>query len=522
MLVLLWAQVPALAAVGLAQGASIYEIVVASLLLIVLAVVGMIARSHSFAAAAVALGLVTASGILVRYLNGSIESQFTFFLVIVALSFYRDWLPLLLGFVYVATYHLIAGFIVSVEASTQSSAAANPVLWTSTHLSFTLLLVLLLMGGWRLATRADARGDSTEDWFRLSFERASVGMAVLTPSGQFLHANEALTRILGYDEGHLLGSNIRSVIHTDDLGDLGQVWEEMGNTITQTATTWMRCRTFNGQAIWGRVSLSFVLGTSHQPATVLLQLEDATQAYHEQRRLEGLISGKDEFVAAIGEEIRQPISAVLELTAHADRDGVDLSSTIRRIETHTKELASIVDDLIVSARANTIPVSVVARSVDAGLLCRETLAGVPGAENIPVDVRATYLWADRGLTKRLVSSLVGYAIRYGGPAITLETKSSGPDIVIQVIDDGPEIPLSERERIFSGDLRSGQPVTRPAALGLSLTVCRHLARQMDGDVAYRRTAAGHNILELRLPSEQVSAGHNARTEFESEALGIPA
>src|SRR3990170_2836275 len=80
LLLLLWTLVPALAAVGLAQGASIYEIVVASLLLIVLAVVGMIARSRGLAASAVVLGLVIAAGILVRYMNGSTESQFAFFL----------------------------------------------------------------------------------------------------------------------------------------------------------------------------------------------------------------------------------------------------------------------------------------------------------------------------------------------------------------------------------------------------------------------------------------------------------
>jgi two-component system sensor histidine kinase KdpD len=111
------------------------------------------------------------------------------------------------------------------------------------------------------------------------------------------------------------------------------------------------------------------------------------------------------------------------------------------------------------------------------------------------------MWADPGLTKRIVSSLLGNALHYGGTTVRLETTSSGPDTLIRVINDGPEIPSSERERIFSGDLRAGQPVTRPAAVGLGLTVARHLARQMDGDITYRRTGDGHNVFELRLPSE---------------------
>jgi K+-sensing histidine kinase KdpD len=73
-----------------------------------------------------------------------------------------------------------------------------------------------------------------------------------------------------------------------------------------------------------------------------------------------------------------------------------------------------------------------------------------------------------------------------------------------VFDDGPEIPVSERERIFTGDLRSGQPVTQPAAVGLGLTVGRHLARLMDGDIEYRRID-GQNVFGLRLPTEQISS-----------------
>ncbi len=131
---------------------------------------------------------------------------------------------------------------------------------------------------------------------------------------------------------------------------------------------------------------------------------------------------------------------------------------------------------------------------------------------------ATALWADPGLTVRIVDSLIANAIRYGGATVSLETISSGPDTVIAVIDDGPALPIPDRERIFNGDLRSGEPVSRPAAVGLSLTVARLLARQMDGDLTYRRSGDGHNVFELRLPSEPVRAGHG--NDF--EPLLLPA
>jgi PAS domain S-box-containing protein len=323
-------------------------------------------------------------------------------------------------------------------------------------------------------------------------------MAVLKPSGEFLVVNPALTRMLGHDESRLVGANISTLIHPDDLDDLGGAWGEMSTT---TAIRWMRCRTSTGQEIWGRLSLSLVPQGARQPATVLLHLEEETELYEERRHHESLIRGRDEFVAAIGNEIRRPIRELLDLTTQTEGDHLDWRRTMSQIEGYAKEVGAIVADLIVSARGDTTPVSVLARSVDAGLLCRDVLAGIPGADDITVEIRATAMWADPALTRRIVSSLLGNAIRFGGTTVRLETTSSGPDTVIEVINDGPEIPHRERERLFSGDLRSGPPVTRPASVGLSLTVARHLARQMDGDITYRRTGDGYNVFELRLPSE---------------------
>lgn len=519
-LVLLWVLVPALAAVGLARQAPIYQVVVASLLLMALAFVGMSARSRNLAAGAVTVGLVVAAGTLVTYMEGTAESQFAFFLAIIAVSFYNDWLLLVLSFLYVAAFHLIAGFIVPGDALTRSPAAADPVGWASVHLGLTLVLVLLLVAGRWLATKANAGPAGTEG-YRASFEKAPTGMAVLAPSGEFLHVNDALAAILGHDQSKLIGVGVRSVVHADDQGELDRAWEEMDNGAAGPATAWLRCVTVKGQAIWGRVSLSPVEWAANRPV-ILLHIEDATKTHQDQRRLERLIEGKDEFVAAIGDEIREPLNTVLELASHADGVNPDLKRIVRRIETHAREVASIVDDLVVSARATTKPVSVLARSVDAGLVCRKTLERILGADGIPVVIGATALWADPDLTRQILHGLVTNAIRYGGPSIELRTTGSGPDTVIQVMDDGPEIPVSERERIFNGDLRSGRPVTRPAAVGLSLTVGRHLARQMGGDIAYRRSEDGRNLFELRLPSERQTEIHNARTELEAERLGITA
>lgn len=489
-LTLLWAQIPALALMGLLIDEPMYEVCLVSLALIALALGGMAMRGERLAAFVVSLGLLSTSAVVAHYTGGSEISYLHFFLMICVVSFYRDAVVLALGVATAGIFQLVG---VASGANTLTSAAI--------HTAILACLAILLAIGWRV-TRPVAYSDASGDRFRMSFEAAPIGMAVLKPSGEILEVNHSMARILGYERPMLIGNNISGLIHGDDQVELGEAWEEMGNSLEHSATEWMRWLTGDGRPIWGRVSLSLVPWTQDHPAMVVLQLEDTGNSYEEQRRLEALLKGKDEFVAAVGDEIRQPLGLLIDLTDMAEHAHVDTRATLPRIEAHAKEIASIVDDLVVSARADAT--SAVAHHVDVGALCREVISSVPGAGSVQLDIEASGAWADPGLTRQILNNLVGNAVRYGGPSVSLSTFRSGPDTVIQITDDGPELPGSERERVFKGDLRNGPPLTRPAAVGLSLAVSRHLARQMEGEVVYRRSREGENVFELRLPSEQIS------------------
>lgn len=498
LLVLLVAQIPLLAVVGLIRGVAVHQIVAGSLVLLLAAIAGMAARRHWVAAGAVALGLATAAGILVMHLEGSAESFFAFFLALAAISFYQETGLLLVGLAYVAGFHLFA-LLALYRGSVffRAGGVDKPLLIAAVALD--VLLVLLLVAGWRVTGQTDSRRLAADDMFRVGFERSSLGMATLTPSGEFIYANPALTRLLG----SMSGATIRSVIHPDDLEELGQLWEDMGQAETRTAETWLRFRTSDGTAVWGKASLSFASATRTRPATILLQLEEDGSGHRERARLEARNARRDQFVTAIAEDLEEPIDAILALTTQAAADPIDLHRIVHRIDDEARRVASIVGDLRVSATPGPTPF--VARGVDAALVCREVLADVPGAGQILVDAGGEQFWADPGLTVRIVDNLVANAVRYGGAVVRMEVTASGPDTVISVIDDGPAVPVAERERMFDADLQGGSPPTRPAAVGLSLTVSRRLARQMDGDISYRRTGDGHNVFELRLPAEPLRA-----------------
>lgn len=484
LLVLAWAQIPVLAAFGLALGATLETTGLVALALILLTTSATLTRRHLLAACLVAVVLVADSIALITFADGAPITHLHLLFTVVAVSLYRDWRPLALAIMSIATYHLIAGLGVD----------GPGLAWIGLNIGFAVLIALAGAAGWR-APSDDGLPPSV-DQFRLAFDAAPIGMAMLRPSGEFIQVNAAMAEILEMEISQFPGSNVRVIVNGDDMAELGAAWETMGNHDEHVAATWVRCNTAGGRSIWARISLSLVPWSPGRPAMVVLQMEDATNHHVEQRRLERLITGKDEFVAAVGSEMSRQLSLVTDL---ADRREPDVA----RIRGQVREVESIVDDLVESARAGAGQTTVVSLPVDVVTLCEDVVAAVPDSSGVNVTATEATIWADPALTRQILFGLVNNAVRFGGPNVSVTVSRSGPDISIAVLDDGPALPDAQIERMFTSDLRHGQPVTRPATVGLSLTVGRHLARRMEGDVVYRRTSEGENLYELRLPSERV-------------------
>ncbi|GIU92988.1 MAG: hypothetical protein KatS3mg011_1894 [Acidimicrobiia bacterium] len=158
---------------------------------------------------------------------------------------------------------------------------------------------------------------------------------------------------------------------------------------------------------------------------------DVTEERNTARRLEELIRAKDEFVAAVSHELRTPLTAVvgmaLELRDNESAFGEDeRRDLVELIAEQAQEVAHIVEDLLVAARADTDTISLVVRPVDLG----EAVDAAVRA--LPTDARsrvANKAWgvvrADPGRVRQILRNLLTNAIRYGGPNIEVRTTEQG-------------------------------------------------------------------------------------------------
>ena len=107
-------------------------------------------RRRRVAAVVVSLGLITSSALLVHISGGVIEAHFHFFVMIVVLALYEDWLPFLVAAAYVVVHHGVAGALDAQSVYNHPDAIAHPWTWALIHGGFVAAAGVASIVTWRL------------------------------------------------------------------------------------------------------------------------------------------------------------------------------------------------------------------------------------------------------------------------------------------------------------------------------------------------------------------------------------
>jgi signal transduction histidine kinase len=175
---ILWAHVVALPLFGLTQGFSVLTCVGCAALIAAFAIVCTIGRKQRswWVMATMSVGLLTCSAVLIAFWHGQIEAHFHFFVVIVLLTLYEEWLPFLIAAAYVALHHGILGVLDPKDVYNHHSAAQHPWAWAAVHAGFVLAAGVAALVAWRL--NEDVRDEANRSLRRaVAAEHALAGSA---------------------------------------------------------------------------------------------------------------------------------------------------------------------------------------------------------------------------------------------------------------------------------------------------------------------------------------------------------
>jgi signal transduction histidine kinase len=296
---------------------------------------------------------------------------------------------------------------------------------------------------------------------------------------------------------------VRSAIQRDDVAYRSTEASERMIFAINVSGAWFGTLAFvrhDGAAVWSERDVSFCR-----------TIADILSAYYERAenraRLEHSLASKDQLIASVSHELRTPLTAVVglaeELMTAGDTFDVDERNQLVEIMAESsREMADLVEDLLVAARSEDGSLPVFPDRIDLSLLAQSVISQliIPEDAEVEVEDSDSVAYGDPVRVRQIIRNLLTNAFRYGESPITISVAQTNGWATLDVRDSGTGIPDADRERIFEPYGRAESSRTVKTSVGLGLALSRRLARLMDGNLTYVEGDGATFRLSLPLPS----------------------
>jgi diguanylate cyclase (GGDEF)-like protein/PAS domain S-box-containing protein len=110
--------------------------------------------------------------------------------------------------------------------------------------------------------------------FRVAFEQAPIGMALVSPDARWLRVNEALCRLTGHGEHELVGSSFSDITHPDDRPRSLEAQRRLVDGDQMIKRLRKRYVRADGSVVWVAVTSTMIRSSVGEPLYSIAQIED--------------------------------------------------------------------------------------------------------------------------------------------------------------------------------------------------------------------------------------------------------
>ncbi|PWF43657.1 response regulator [Massilia glaciei] len=241
-----------------------------------------------------------------------------------------------------------------------------------------------------------------------------------------------------------------------------------------------------------------------------------TREMEERQAAERKNNAKDEFLAMLGHELRNPLSAISSAASLIGMQGAGADTVTRAkaiIQRQSQHLSRIVDDLLDLSRAMSGKILLAHQPVDVGAIvsaCLDTFkaTGRSSPYSLTVELSPGWVSGDPTRIEQVATNLIDNALKYtqAGGSIAISVAPAGNDIVLTVRDSGVGISADLLPQVFDVFVQGTITLERSqGGLGIGLALVRRLVELHGGSVSAHSDGANlGSTFAIRLPATQAA------------------
>jgi PAS domain S-box-containing protein len=331
--------------------------------------------------------------------------------------------------------------------------------------------------------------------------------------------NAAAERLFGYTAEEAVGQHISLVIPPDRIAEEDQIIASLkaGKRIDHFETERLRN---DGRRIVVSLTISPIkdaLGNVIGASKIVRDVTDRIRAEGDLKRLAADLSAadqrKNEFLATLAHELRNPLapmSNMLEVVKRAGNDTEILKRAHETLERQLNQMIRLVDDLLdlnrithdrLELRRSEVELSsVIQQAVE---VARPLIDAANHELIVELPKEPIYLNADRARLAQVFGNLLNNSCKYTRPngTITLSAKLVDDEVLVTVKDNGAGIPPDKIGSIFDMFMQVDRSSERSqGGLGIGLTLVKRLVEMHGGSIEARSEGEGQGSeFIVRLP-----------------------
>jgi two-component system CheB/CheR fusion protein len=279
-----------------------------------------------------------------------------------------------------------------------------------------------------------------------------------------------------------------------------------------------RRTTTSGIEGWDMVTRLPLMDRDDAIVGVIGIFRDVTEQVKAKTKIDEEVRRRDQFLAMLSHELRNPLGAVVTATAmlKAETQHGKPPHTVDVLERQSRQMARLLDDLLEVSRVTQNKIELRRRVVDLRLIAAEAADAVRSqmtdrglAFTVDLDPEPLWVFGDAARLQQIQINLLSNATKYTprGGRVLLRVGREDSGAVIRVSDDGNGISAHLLESIFELFVQGKHTLDHAGGgLGVGLTLVRALVEMHGGTVSARSDGDGAGSeFVVRLPLTALSA-----------------